>query len=71
MKQATITIEGMTCGGCVRSVERVLGQLPGVVRTEVAVGSARVAFDEARVTEDALRTAIDDAGFTPTAVTYA
>lgn len=71
MKTVQITIEGMTCGGCVASVQRVLDRVPGVTAREVSIGSARVTFDEARASEDALRTAIDDAGFDTMAVTPA
>lgn len=63
MKTVEIAIEGMSCGGCVASVERVLDRLPGVVSRLVEVGRARVTYDDAAVDERALRAAVDDAGF--------
>ena len=63
MKHTVLTIQGMSCGGCVASVKRVLGRMPGVQVGDVKVGSAQVTIDEARVSEDALRAAIDAAGF--------
>lgn len=71
MKRATVTVSGMHCGGCVSSVERVLGRLPGVAERAVAVGSVEITFDEALLDEAALRAAIDDAGFEVTSVSYA
>ncbi len=60
-----LNVQGMTCGGCVASVTRVLKAVPGV--SEVAVtlqpGAANVTFDPARTQTTALRAAIEDAGF--------
>ncbi len=65
METVTMNVKGMTCGGCVASVTRVLRAVPGV--TEVAVtldpGAAKVSFDPARAAIPALRAAIEDAGF--------
>ncbi|MDQ5896353.1 MAG: hypothetical protein RLZZ592_2742 [Pseudomonadota bacterium] len=63
--EITLKIDGMSCGGCVRSVSGVLSALPGVDRAEVSLerGEARVSFDAAQVTPDQLLAAVDDAGF--------
>ena len=65
METVTMNVKGMTCGGCVASVTRVLKAVPGV--TDVAVtlqpGAATVRFDPARTSEAALRTAVEEAGF--------
>ena len=65
MESVTLNVQGMTCGGCVASVTRVLKAVPGV--SEVAVtlqpGAANVTFDPARTQPAALRAAIEDAGF--------
>lgn len=70
MQDATLLIAGMTCGGCVASVNRVLTALPGVSDVEVTLlpAQARVTFDEQLVDVDGLRQAIQDAGFTVTGV---
>ncbi|MBS1147665.1 MAG: putative copper ion binding protein, partial [Proteobacteria bacterium] len=60
-----LSVTGMTCGGCVNSVQKVLLALPGVQRAEVTLtpGQARVLVDPARVERAALVKAIVDAGF--------
>lgn len=62
MRSATISIEGMTCGGCVVSVKRVLERVPGVSDLSVEVGEARVTVDDA-VDEATLRQTVERAGF--------
>ena len=65
MENVTLNVQGMTCGGCVASVTRVLKAVPGV--SEVAVtlqpGIANVTFDPARTQAPALRAVIEDAGY--------
>ena len=65
MNEIVLSITGMTCGGCVNSVQKVLTALPGVQSAEVTLtpGQARVAFDPARVDRSALVQAVVDAGF--------
>jgi len=47
----TYKISGMTCGGCVRTVETILKNQPGVIEVSVSLelGEAEIHFDE-RVT---------------------
>ncbi len=59
-----LDIDGMTCAGCVRTVEQALGQVPGVrdARVNLATESARV--DLARTTSvDELIGAVASAGY--------
>ncbi len=65
METTTLRIEGMTCGGCVASVTRVLKAVPGVTEANVTLtpGAATVTFDAARTNVPALRVAVEDAGF--------
>jgi len=58
-------VAGMTCGGCVASVTRVLKALPGVeaARVDLASGSAEIDFDPARCDAGAVRNAIEGAGY--------
>lgn len=65
MSEVTIRVDGMSCGGCVRNVTGVLKALPGVLEAEVRLedAAARVQFDPAQVSVEALRQAITDAGF--------
>lgn len=65
MSEATIKVEGMTCGGCVRSVTEALKAHPGVLQAQVSLdaGEARVQYDAAATSVAELRKAVEDAGF--------
>ena len=67
MKTITLNIEGMHCGGCVKSVTRVLTELDGVQSAVVPLeGKANITFDENRVNVAQLIEVIEDAGFDAT-----
>ena len=65
METTIIKVAGMSCGGCVKSVTNVLQGLPGVGSASVSLeqGEATVEFESSKVTREALKNAIDDAGF--------
>jgi copper chaperone len=65
MESTTLQVKGMTCGGCVASVTRVLRGLPGVEEVEVALqpGTARIAYDPQRAGLADIKRAIEDAGY--------
>jgi copper chaperone len=65
METVSLNVQGMTCGGCVASVTRVLMAVPGVddVAVTLQPGAAKVTFDPARANVAALRAAIEGAGF--------
>ena len=65
MDSTTIRIKGMTCGGCVASVERVLSALPGVAKVSVSLerGEAAVDYAPGQVSVAELHSAIEDAGY--------
>lgn len=58
----SFTVTGMSCGGCTRSVERVVGKLEGVQGVAVDLDSGRVDVEGA-VAPDAVVAAITKAGF--------
>ncbi|KAA5523233.1 hypothetical protein AAX17_01920 [Haemophilus haemolyticus] len=67
MKTITLNIEGMHCGGCVKSVTQVLTELDGVQSADVQLeGKANITFDENRVNVAQLIEVIEDAGFDAT-----
>ena len=67
MKTITLNIEGMHCGGCVKSVTRVLTELDGVQSADVQLeGKANITFDENRINVALLIEVIEDAGFDAT-----
>lgn len=59
-----ITVDGMSCGHCVRAVRSALESLPGVHVESVEIGEARVTFDPARVERQAVVDAVEDQGYT-------
>jgi copper chaperone len=59
----TFTISGMSCGGCVNSLTRVLTSVPGVEPIKIEVGKAQLRLDAARVTSQTIKDAIGRAGF--------
>ncbi len=59
----TLKISGMTCAHCTRAVFTALSGVPGIARADVKVGSAVIDHDGS-VTVDALRQAIETAGYT-------
>jgi len=65
METVTLKVEGMTRGGCVASVTRVLKSTPGVDDAVVKLDlrSATVTFDPTRTSVPALKSAIEDAGY--------
>ena len=65
MERTEIRVEGMTCGGCVNSVQNALSQREGVhqVTADLASGIVTVEFDPALIAHAALEEAITDAGF--------
>ena len=67
MRTATYTVTGMTCGHCVAAVTEELARLDGVSAVEVdlnAGGPSRVRVTSAApLPEDAVRGAVDEAGY--------
>jgi copper ion binding protein len=65
METTTLKIHGMTCGGCVAAVQRVLRELDGVRSADVSLAdsSATVQYEPSRVKPADLHAAIEDAGY--------
>jgi len=62
----TLDVQGVTCGGCVATLTRVIGALPGVhdVSVTQATGRTEVRLDGAGGTDRAaVVMAIEDAGY--------
>jgi copper chaperone len=62
LKTIVLNISGMQCGHCVMAVEQELKKL-AIESVKVTMGHAEICFDENRVSESALRSAIEDAGY--------
>jgi copper chaperone len=65
MEKVTLTVKGMTCMGCVRSVKNVLEPLPGVAAVDITLenGLVEISHDPAKSGEAQFRNAINDAGY--------
>ncbi|AXE32700.1 hypothetical protein DK842_13840 [Chromobacterium phragmitis] len=65
MADVILNIDGMTCGGCVKSVTGLLSGMAGVSDAQVSLEDkqARVAYDAEVVSPQELAAAVADAGF--------
>lgn len=65
MQHVTINIDGMTCGGCVKSVTNALTQVSGVHQADVSLENhnATIRFDDSQTNSEALKQAIIEAGY--------
>ena len=60
-----LTVRGMTCDNCVRTVERKLASTPGVtkVTVDLASASAAIEYDIGLVEPQVLANAVRDLGY--------
>tara|TARA_B110000438_G_scaffold264531_2_gene277283 strand:+ start:223 stop:432 length:210 start_codon:yes stop_codon:yes gene_type:complete len=65
MNKVLIPVEGMTCGGCISSVEKALNGRGGVssVAASLEGANVEVEFDSAVIIQGQIEEAIRDAGF--------
>ena len=64
MSTATFTVVGMTCGHCVNSVTEEVSAVEGITGVDVDLDSgALTVISEAPVDEDAVRAAVEEAGY--------
>lgn len=65
MDKILIPVDGMTCGGCTSSVEKVLTGHDGVASATASLEGANVEveFDSAVIAQGQIENAIRDAGF--------
>lgn len=69
-RRVTLSIEGMTCGGCAISARRVLTRLDGVRSADVSYENRRavVTYDASKVTIEQMFAAIETLGYKATLV---
>jgi copper chaperone len=63
MTEVTLKIEGMSCQHCVMRVKKAIDAVSGVTKTDVAIGSATVQFDESKTKKEDIIAAIEKAGY--------
>ena len=62
MTTKKLNIEGMSCQHCVHAVKSELSKLDINVK-DVQIGSAEVEYDEQKIKENDLKTAVENAGY--------
>lgn len=64
MATRTFNVEGMTCEHCVHAVTGEVGKVAGVSQVDVDLGANTVTVSGQNFGDDAVRAAIDEAGYT-------
>ncbi|MDT2046127.1 copper resistance protein CopZ [Priestia aryabhattai] len=65
MEQTVLSVQGMSCGHCVKAVEGAVSELSGVKSVKVNLESAtvEVEYDESKVSLETIKESIDDQGY--------
>lgn len=63
MEKLVLTVEGMTCGGCVNSVERALERVGGVTRARADLARKQAVVEGEQLDFARLAAALEDAGY--------
>ena len=63
MSTTTYQVTGMTCGHCVQAVTTEVSGIDGVTDVRVDLESGRVDVTGEGITDEAVRAAVDEAGY--------
>jgi copper chaperone CopZ len=63
MAETKIAIEGMSCQHCVMAVKKALGGVPGILESDVNIGSAVVKYDDNKIKKEEIEKKIETAGY--------
>jgi copper chaperone len=63
MAETKLAIEGMSCQHCVMAVKKALGGVPGILESNIQVGSAAVKYDETKIKNEDIEAKIENAGY--------
>lgn len=68
--QASFVVSGMTCDGCVNTVETALNEQEGVIETDVSLekNTATIKFDNKKIDREKLIAVINDSGYQAQAI---
>jgi copper chaperone len=64
MKDITLAISGMSCGHCLKAVSKAIAAVPGVEIKSVQIGRAEIRVPESNAADQAVRAAVEGAGYT-------
>jgi copper chaperone len=62
-EQRSYTVTGMTCEHCVAAVDAEVGALPGVSSVDIDLASGALVVSGSDVDGEAVRTAVEEAGY--------
>jgi copper chaperone CopZ len=67
MAEQTISVPNISCGHCVKTIEREVSELPGVewVGADAASRTVTVRWDEARTNWDAVEALLEEINYPP------
>lgn len=65
IKKDSYLVEGMSCSGCERSIQRVISNLPGVTSAKADLKSSSISFEyePSKVTVDDVKSAVSRIGY--------
>lgn len=63
MAETKMEIEGMSCQHCVMAVRKALGGVPGILESDIQIGSAAVKYDESKIKKEDIEAKIEKAGY--------
>lgn len=65
METTTLTVKGMSCGHCIKSIEGKVGGLTGVrdVKVNLSEGTVEITYDSEKVSIDQITEEIEDQGY--------
>ena len=61
--ETKLAIEGMSCQHCVMAVQKSLGGVPGILESDIQVGSAIVKYDKSKIKKEDIEAKIEKAGY--------
>jgi copper chaperone len=64
MSALTVTVTGMTCEHCVKSVRAEVGNIPGVTAVDVDLASGKMTVEsDGPIDTEAVKNAVEEAGY--------
>ncbi|WP_150275389.1 copper ion binding protein [Paenibacillus tepidiphilus] len=63
MSNATLNVEGMSCGHCVSAVEKAVSGVGASAKVDLAAKTVAVEYDESKVSLGDITAAIEDQGY--------